>query len=141
MSLTTDRFFYRVLAESTVHEMTDGRIFNPARTTIDEEQDRIPYVIITFESLENQNESKDDDMEGPEDRVIIGVLCVAEDRESLANLAVAVRDAIYGYYQDLAGESYEDAPQEYQFSAKEVQYDPGKPCCFQQLLYTCETYR
>lgn len=141
MSLTTDLFFYRVLSESDVYDMTEGRIFNPARTTIDEEQDRIPYVIITFESLENMVESKDDNVEGPEDRVVIGILCVAENREALADLTIAVREAVYGYYQDVAGEAYDSAPEEYTISAKEIQYDPTKPCCYQQLFYSCITLR
>ena len=65
MSLSTDKFFYRALkADTAIMKATGGRIFNPARTTADEKEDRIPYITITLDEVDNQSETKDDIEDG-----------------------------------------------------------------------------
>lgn len=136
MSLKSDKFFFRALRSSAeIAQFVDGRIFNPARPTIDENQDRIPYIIVMFENLTNTALTKDA-IEGYEDTVNISILCVAEDRDSLGELSDAVRSCCREYWED---NDDEERPIDWQFSAGGVQYDPMKPCCFQTLHYQCST--
>lgn len=136
MSLQSDKFFFRALSTSeTIAGYVGTRIFNPARPTIDENQDRVPYIIIVFESLTNEALTKDD-IEGHEDTVNISILCVADDRDSLGELTEAVRQRCKEYWEE---SDDDEKPLDWQFSAGVVQFDPGKPCCFQTLYYQCST--
>lgn len=131
--LTFDKHFYESLSQDAyIKALTDGRIFNPARPVIDEEDDKIPYIIITNDGGSNQEESKDCELEGTRDNVTISVLCVASDRKKLADLIQKVRDVIRI--------SAEDWPRllQYSLSAGSVQFDPSKPCQYQTLTYQCE---
>lgn len=142
MSLSTDRFFFQALrTEGDIIELTQGRIFNPAREDIDEEEDKIPYIIISLDGTQNVPTDKDAQGEGRLDTDTISVLCVAEDRESLANLAELVRrtlrKALVDFGEDEAVE-YGFSITDYAFAGGAVQFDPGKPCCFQTLTYSVE---
>lgn len=143
MSLRTDQFFYSALSSSpAITDKVQDRIFNPARTTVDENEDRIPYLIITMDGVTN-DESTKDDVEGQTDTVEIGVLCVADDRESLADLTEAVRMQMVSYlHQAEEGQEVDDAelaPYDWSFSASAVMYDEMKPCVYQSLRYVCGT--
>lgn len=137
--LNTDKFFWDALrTDGNVAKVTGGRIFNTARPTIDERQDRVPYVIIIFDSLTNDETTKDDEAESPYDSVNIGILCVANDREQLARLTQAVRDRNKEYMLD-KGDSY--GIEGWQFSAGAVMYDELKPCFYQTLNYNVTTLK
>ena len=91
--LAADKFFFDALgASADINGRVEGRIFNPARATIDEEEDRIPYIIITLDSVTNDGQTKDSDVEGDSDTATVSVLCVENDRDSLASLTQAVRN-------------------------------------------------
>lgn len=138
MSLQTDKFFYQALTQSQrVTDIVDDRIFNPARPTIDEDEDKIPYIIVTFDGLQNNAETKDNGVEGDEDRVTIGVMCCAENCDALGELTELVRETMCEYWEENRDE--ELTPIDWQFSAGQVFYDTDKPCCYQQLTYQCET--
>ena len=140
MSLITDKFFYNAIATSEdVTAIVGDRIFNPARDSAAEEEDRIPYVIITFEGLTNDQSTKDDDTEGSEDKVTIGILVVAADCDKLGDLAEAIRKRCREYRE--ANQDDLLTPIGWQFSSSDVAYDPDKPCCFQTLTYQCDTNR
>lgn len=137
MSLITDKFFFDALrSDSSLCTLLDGRIFNPARATIDEEEDRVPYIIITLDSVQNDQGTKDD-VESATDTATVSILCVGTNREQLATLTQAVRTRCKEYYWA----HREDAlsPYDWQFSAGPVQYDPMKPCVYQTLTYQCDT--
>ena len=137
--LNTDKFFWDALrTDASVTRATGGRIFNTARPTIEEKHDRVPYVIITFDSLTNDETTKDDEAESPYDSVNVSILCVANDREQLARLTQAVRDRNREYMLD-KGDSY--GIEDWQFSAGAVMYDELKPCFYQSLNYNVTTLK
>ena len=137
MSLLTDKFFYNALvASEDITAMVDDRIYNPARSNTEEDEDRIPYIIVKFDGLQNNSETKDDGVEGDEDMVNISILCVSGDCDSLGDLTEAVRQQCKIYWE--AGTD-EQTPIDWNFSASEVEYDPDKPCCYQLLRYNCTT--
>lgn len=145
MSLRTDQFFFNALkASDSISTTLDGRIFNPDRSTIDEDEDRIPYIIIRMEGLTNSSQTKDD-IEGSTDSVRISLLCVADDRDSLAELTEAIRQQCRSYWESVVDDETADdhllAPIDWSFSAGEVNYDAMKPCVYQILTYECDTYR
>lgn len=145
MSLLTDRFFYHaLLGNQAINRALEGRIFNPARPTIDEKEDRIPYVVITLMGGQNDTATKDY-VEGDTDTVDVAVLVVASDRDSLAPLTKAIRRQFRNYLDVVENdESHPDhyiAPKDWEFSFDAVQYDDMKPCVYQGLLYKCGTIR
>lgn len=144
MSLITDKVFYHaLLANSSIVNTTDGRIYNTAIPVPDEELDNepLPYIIITFDGLTNGGLTKDDSYEGSDDTVHIGITIAAEDRESLGDLTVAVRRQIKAYFAEttVTDSDYDLVPLDYEFTASDIQYDPAKPCYYQTLNYECDT--
>lgn len=144
MSLITDKVFYNALKASTdIMALTDGRIYNTAIPEPDEELENepLPYIIITFDGMTNDDMTKDNGYEGETDRVQIGVLCVAESREELGPLTQAVRNQIEEYFSNISAsdEDYALVPDDYQLSATPVMYDPLMPCYHVQLQYNCDT--
>lgn len=141
MSLSTDKYFYQSLRTSAdILESTNGRIFNPAREDIDEEEDKIPYIILTLDGVQNEPTDKDCG-EGRVDNDTISILVVAEDRERLSNLAELVRTTLrraLERFNDNDSIEYGFSITDYRFSAGGVQFDGSKPCCFQTLTYTVE---
>lgn len=138
MSLLSDKFFYNALTQSEdVTAIVDDRIFNPARPTVDEDEDKIPYIIITFDDLQNNADTKDDGVEGDEDSVTVRILCVHEDCDALGDMTELVRQTLCDYWDKHRDEPL--TPIEWQFSAGRVDYDPDKPCCYQTLTYLCVT--
>lgn len=142
-ALTIDSFFYNALRSSaSVMDATSGRIFNPARPEIDEEEDLVPYIIISNEGVQNDQGTKDDSFESDYDTATVKVLICADDRETLGELSELVRDTIVEY----ARQEEEDPMQigsgltGYHFSSGPVQFDAMKPCCFVEFSYSCETY-
>lgn len=135
MSLATDKFFIEALSNSdVVTSAFEGRIFDTARPEIDEEEDKIPYLIVTNEGVQNITESKDDVGESDTDNVTISVLVVATDRQHLAELSQLIRTTLRN-----AIEATDEEILDYTFSAGPVQYDGMKPCHFVTLTYQCET--
>lgn len=136
MSLATDKFFIDALVSSeAVLAAFEGRIFDTARPEIDEQEDKIPYLIVTNEGVQNVTESKDDVGESDTDNVTISVLVVGRDRQDLADLSQCVRNCLRDAITD------EDCDEiiDYTFTAGSVQYDGMKPCHFVTLNYQCET--
>lgn len=145
MSLQTDKFFFRALkANADIMREVEGRIFNPARSTTDENEDRIPYIIVKMDGLTNDQGTKDD-VEGDTDTVQIGIMVVADNRDALAPLTEAVRQQCITYLHQTEEDPISPlktiAPMDWTFSAEGVQYDPDKPCVYQILNYQCNTNR
>lgn len=135
MSLATDKFFIEALfASHAVKTAFEGRIFDTARPEIDEEEDKIPYLIVTNEGVQNVTESKDDVGESDTDNVTISVLVVATDRQHLAELSQLIRTTLRNAITEDDNEIID-----YSFSAGAIQYDGMKPCHFVTLNYQCET--
>lgn len=139
--LNIDLFFHKALAEcADLVEVTDGRIYNTARPDKDESEDRLPYIIVTFDGATAGEDTKDEVCAQLEHGTV-SVLCVCETRADLANLTEMVYEAIA---EEL--EEFEWDASQFDFcifgctpNASAVQYDPDKPCYFQKLTYNCDT--
>ena len=149
MSLATDSIFITALQSNTdlmealgYVEATETSEGAPARlyfTSIplpDEDADNVPvpYVIVTFDSLTNDQGTKDDRYESEYDTVNIGVEVAARNIDELHDLTKMVRDTILGYIR-----ANETAIMDYNFAAQPIQFDSLKPCYWQVLTYQCDT--
>ena len=136
MSLATDSIFIAAIQSNTaLIDRIGGRLYGTAIPLPDEDADNVPvpYVIVTFNGLNNQNQTKDDVYEGIYDTVNIGLEVTGETIDDLHELTQAVRDTILSYFRE-----NETAIIEYTFSADAIQYDSLKPCYWQTLRYQCE---
>lgn len=149
MSLITDKVFYSALkANSQIVNKTGGRIYSTAIPEPDENLDNepLPYIIITFDGLNNEDSTKDSLYESSVDKVQIGVEVVCKDRESLGELTQAVRSQVLSFFTEYEAPTdpkEEDLsrliPEDYRFTASEISYDPVMPCYYQKLIYSCDT--
>ena len=136
MGLATDSIFIAALSASEdIMEATGGRIYGTAIPLPDEDAENVPlpYIIVTFESLQNGDQTKDDLYEGSEDKVAIGVTVCASKLGGLHDITQMVRDVLLDYFRNNA-----TAVEDYEFSAKAIQFDSMKPCYWQVLSYQCE---
>ena len=138
MSLATDSIFIAAIQSNpALVERIGGRLYGTAIPLPDEDADNVPvpYIIVAFDGLNNQNETKDDVYESNYDTVNIGVEVTGETIDNLHELTQAVRDTILSYFRE-----HETAVNDYTFSADPIQYDSLKPCYWQTLRYQCEVY-
>lgn len=147
MSLLTDLIFVKALrANATLMEaLPAGDVYNTAIATPDEDLDNapLPYVIVTFEGMQEDSETKDDSFSADSDRVNIGIEVAAETRPQLGELVTAIRSQIHDYFEANQGDD-SDAdfaliPNSTTLTAQGVNYDSMKPCYWQMLTYACDT--
>ena len=151
MSLATDSIFVTALQSNDVlldklKEYIDEddniqydetpRLYGTAIGLPDDDADNVPvpYVIVTFDGLTNDQGTKDDRYESSYDTVNIGVEITAKTLDDLHTLTQMVRDTILSYLR-----ANDTAIQDYQFAAQQIQYDSLKPCYWQVLTYQCDT--
>lgn len=127
MGLEADVYIYEALKAGGATEAYEGRVFNTARDTESDSEDRIPYAIVMLNGMSNDSATKDDEREGGEDEANVELLIVAKNREELARLTNEAREAIR--------ENLSQEVEDYDMSASGVQYDWTKPCYFQSLRY------
>ena len=145
MSLITDKVFYNALKSSSeLLEAVGNRIENTSIPVPDEElpNEPVPYIIITFDGLQNEGLTKDNSYEGDTDRVTVSIEVAAPDRETLGNITDLIRQTVIAYFEDTTSHAVDDydlVPESYEFSAGPIQYDSMKPCFFQTLSYGCVT--
>ena len=150
MSLATDSIFVSALQSNSdlLEKLTeyiddDGnvqydetpRLYGTAIGLPDEDADNVPvpYVIVTFDGLTNDQGTKDDRYESDYDTVNIGVEVTAKTLDDLHTLTQMVRDTILSYLR-----TTDTAIQDYNFAARQIQYDSLKPCYWQVLTYQCD---
>ena len=145
MSLQTDIIFVKALRENAdlMKQLPAGDVYNTSIALPDEDLNNapLPYIIVSFDGLTNDVETKDDPYEGDSDRVTISIEIAAKTRPELGQLAEDVRRQVHQYFVD-ADPTDQDAdmiPLDYQFSAQQVNYDQMKPCYWQVLTYQCDT--
>ena len=93
----------------------------------------VPYIIVTFNGLNNIDETKDDMYESDYDSVNIGIEVIGKTLGHLHDLTEMVRDVIHQYFVQ------NETPVEgYQFSAQPIIFDSEKPGYWQLLNYQCE---
>lgn len=150
MSLATDSIFTTALQSNSdlmatlgyvAPTLTDkgkpARLYGTAIPLPDEDADNVPvpYIIVTFDGLNNDAGTKDDRYESEYDRVNIGIEVVGKTLEDLHGLTQMVRDTVLAYFR-----ANHTNVEDYTFSADTIQYDSLKPCYWQTLRYQCEFY-
>ena len=150
MSLATDSIFVTALQSNSdlLEKLTESidddgttvidetpRLYGTAIGLPDDDADNVPvpYVIVTFDGLTNDQGTKDDRYESPYDTVNIGVEVTAKTLDDLHTLTQMVRDTILSYLR-----ANETAIMDYNFAAQQIQYDSLKPCYWQVLTYQCD---
>lgn len=142
MGLSTDSIFIAALTSSAeVMQTIDGRLYSTAIPMPDEDAENVPvpYIIVTFNGLNNEGTTKDDPFEGDTDVVQIGVEVTAINREQLAELTQLVRSTIHDYLTEDVDDERQTID-DYQLSAEAVQYDSMKPCYWQTIRYQCDVF-
>ena len=151
MSLATDSIFVTALQSNSelLEKLTESidddgttvidetpRLYGTAIGLPDEDADNVPvpYVIVTFDGLTNDQGTKDDRYESEYDTVNIGVEVTAKTLDDLHDLTQMVRDTILSYLR-----TNDTAIMDYNFAAQQIQYDSLKPCYWQVLTYQCDT--
>lgn len=135
MGLSTDSIFiYALSASEDIMQAVDGRIYGTAIPLPDEEVDNVPvpYIIVTFNGLNNVDETKDDMYESDYDSVNIGIEVIGKTLGHLHDLTEMVRNVIHQYFVN-----NETPVESYQFSAQPIIFDSEKPCYWQVLNYQC----
>ena len=144
MSLITDKVFYNALrSNASMMAQVGGRIESTSIPVPDEELDNtpVPYIIITFDGLQNDGFTKDNDFEGITDRVQISIEVAAQSRDELGQIMTDIRQTVINYFEDTEGHAWDDydyIPQNYTFTAGKVSYDSMKPCYYPHLLEGCD---
>lgn len=142
MSLATDSIFIAAIqSNSALVKRIGGRLYGTAIPLPDEDADNVdlPYIIVTFDGLNNQNQTKDDVYEGSYDTVNIGVEVTAETLEDLHELTQTVRETILAYMKaqkEELGDAF--TIDDFTFAAQAIQFDSLKPCYWQVLSYQCD---
>lgn len=142
MGLSTDSIF--IAAISSNQELMEvlgktskkaARLYPTAIPMPDEQADNVPlpFVIVTFDNLDNDQTTKDDPYESDSDQVNIGVIVAARNRKELGELTQTIRKTVHTYMQE-----NQTAVEDYTFGAKSIIYDPQKPCYWQTLVYQCD---
>ena len=145
MSLLTDMIFVKALrADQEIMKLLPaGDVYNTTIALPDEDLDNapLPYVIISFDGLTNDQESKDDPYESESDTVSISIEIAAKTRPELGALAQMIRKQVHDFFAnaDIEDDDYELIPTDYQFTAQQVNYDQLNPCYWQVLTYSCDT--
>ena len=150
MSLATDSIFVSALKSNSdlLEKLTESidddgttvidetpRLYGTAIGLPDDDADNVPvpYVIVTFDGLTNDQGTKDDRYESEYDTVNIGVEVTAKTLDDLHDLTQMVRDTILSYLR-----TNDTAIMDYNFAAQQIQYDSLKPCYWQVLTYQCD---
>ena len=147
MSLLTDIIFVKALRSNAelIGQLPAGDVYNTAIALPDEEAENapLPYIIVSFDGLNNQDTTKDDAFESESDNVQIGITICVGEREELGEMAVAVRTTIREYFREHYGDETDEdfalIPDDITLNAHGVQYDSMKPCFWQVLNYQCDT--
>ena len=125
-----------IQSDASLMQKIGGRLYGTAIPLPDENADNVPvpYVIVTFNGLTNDQGTKDDRYESRYDKVEIGVEVTAKTLDDLHVLTEMVRDTILSYLR-----SRTTAVDDYLFTAEGIHYDSMKPCYWQVLRYQCDT--
>ena len=142
MSFDTDSIFISALrvksGDTSVSEDVGGRLYGCAIPLPDEDLRNValPYVVVTFDGLSNEGQSKDEPWESGWDTVTIGVEVCSGTLSGLHALLVKVRQSVSDYVIGHAGEA--GVPVEMLTRCGAMNYDSVKPCYWARLSYQCE---
>lgn len=144
MSLITDKIFYNALrSNATLMEQVGGRIESTSIPVPDDQfvNEPVPYIIITFDGLQNEGFTKDNNFEGDTDKVVVGIDVTANNRDELGDLVETIRQTVIEYFENVTEDDADWTliPKNYTFSASAIGYESMNPCFFQTLTYNCNT--
>jgi hypothetical protein len=150
MGLLTDSFFVKAIKSNAdlLAMLPAGDIYNNvADPDYDMENVPIPYIIVNNDGGQEGGTTKDSWSESVEDRVNISILMVANNRNELANITLAVRKTISDFMKATwtriesgsTEEGDEIAPTQYDFTFSDIAYVMEKPACRQMFYYDCVT--
>ena len=144
MSLITDKVFYNARrSNAALMEQVGGRIESTSIPVPDEQLDNepVPYVIITFDGLQNEGFTKDNSYEGDTDKVQVSIDVTAQTRDELGDLMQTIRQTVIDYFEGIqkTDDDWPLIPSNYTFTASPVTYDSMKSCYYQTLTYNCDT--
>ena len=167
MGLATDKLFFEILkADTALMEAIGGRLHNTVigNPEVDEANEPVPYVIVMFAGLSNDDTTKDDPYEGSTDTVNIEIEVAGNNVEELTDIAKRIRKTIHRemtWVQSFAelrdsddftledandfrlmvvrdyDDIYSDIPYDYRFSTSDKTYNMMKPCFGMILQYQC----
>ena len=142
MSLATDSIFIAAIQSNTaLMERIGGRLYGTAIPLPDEDADNVdvPYIIVTFDGLNNDTDTKDCSYESDYDRVNIGVEVTGKTIDDLHELTQTVRETILAYMKTQKDEFDDEFTiDDFTFAAQAIQFDSLKPCYWQVLSYQCD---
>lgn len=147
MSLKTDALFIRAIrSDKPLMALIGNRLYGTAIPAPEEKAANTPtpYIIVTFDGLENQTQTKDtDDLEGSEDIVTIGIELTAPTLDKLHQLTLKVRSVVCDFlsHPDISDKDWYEFPDAYDLTAGAINYDSAKPCYWQIMTYRCTTNR
>jgi len=144
MSLITDKVFYNALrSNAALMEQVGGRIESTSIPVPDDQvnNEPVPYVIISFDGLQNEGFTKDNSYEGYTDKVQVSIDVTAQTRDELGDLMQTIRQTVIDYFEGIqkTDDDWPLIPSNYTITASPVAYDSMKPCYFQTLTYNCDT--
>lgn len=143
MGIGTDRLFFDILrADAQFMQRIGGRLYNTVigKPDIDELNEDVPYVIIMFAGLVNDEGTKDDPFESDTDTVNIEIELTANDPDELTELAMMIRRIVHKAMTDnMDAEEPDPAmPTDYRFSTSDKTYVYEKPCYVIVLKWSCD---
>lgn len=100
---------------------------------MDADNTPLPYIIITDDSLQNKQGTKDEQWESMFDNVQAGVEIVAISPNEVKRLRRLVRRAIARYMERM-----DEAPSLLSLTNDGIAWDWTKPCYYDTLHYQCE---
>ena len=108
MSLITDVIFVKALRSNyeLIEQLPAGDVYNTAIALPEEEADNapVPYIIVSFDGLQNQDQTKDDDFEAESDgqmkHVIFKSYAGEDDNGRRKSNIVVLDDESYRVYED-----------------------------------------
>lgn len=145
MSLITDIIFVRALRSNSelMEALPAGDVYNTTIALPDEEvlNAPVPYIIVSYDGMQNDSQTKDDSYEGDTDNVQIGIEIAAKTRKQLGELATQIRETVSEFFENLPDDDpdFDLVPLNYNLTAQGVSYDSDKPCYWQVLNYQCDT--
>lgn len=147
MSLQTDIIFVRAIKSNPdiIKGLPAKDVYNSSLTMPDEDMDNadLPYIIVSYNGMQNDDSTKDNEYDGMNDSVQILIEIVARTREELANIIITVRHTIENFFiehvDDDSDDIYSLIPTSTVVSASRVNYDSDIPCYWQSLNYICDT--
>lgn len=144
MSLITDKVFYNALRSNADLMTTVGGRIESTTIPVPDEQfldTPVPYIIITFDGLQNEGFTKDNSFEGNEDKVQVSIEVAANTRDELGDIMQTIRQTVIDYFEGIqkTDVDWPLIPNNYTFSAGAIAYDSMKPCYYQTLTYNCDT--